>query len=407
MGNRQSSLIVKTKGAAGILGREIVLALGKDQKQWSTIHAISRSQKEEYPSTVKHRHVDLTGDANSIANELKGVEAEYLFFAAYIQKDSEQESWDVNGALLKNFLEALKITGANKKLKRVLLVTGAKQYGVHLGQVKNPMEESDPWLTGAEWPPNFYYNQQEILKKQAADGGWEWVVTYPNDVIGMARGNFMNLSTSLGIYATINKEINQELPFPGGENFYTRFDTFTSSKLHAKFALWAILAPKAANRAFNVVNGDVQSWQNLWPKLAARFKCKIPADQFTCPSPLASSTTLSRPPIDALASEIGLKGTAAVKPSTLDQRIKLSEWSKDDKVKKVWDDIAAREGLEQKAFEQATWAFLDFVLGRSYDLVLNMTEARKMGFEGFVDTWEALDETFTELEEAGVLPKIK
>lgn len=108
-----------------------------------------------------------------------------------------------------------------------------------------------------------------------------------------------------------------------------------------------------------------------------------------------------------MASQIGLEGTAAVKPSTLDQRIKLSEWSKDDKVKKVWDDIATREGLDQKAFDNATWAFLDFVLGRSYDLVLNMTEARKLGFEGFVDTWEAFDETFTELEEAGVLPKIK
>ncbi|KFY16276.1 hypothetical protein V492_01452 [Pseudogymnoascus sp. VKM F-4246] len=394
-------------GATGILGREIVLALGKDQKQWSTIHAISRSQKEEYPSTVKHRHVDLTGDANSIANDLKGVEAEYLFFAAYIQKDSEQENWDVNGALLENFLEALKITGANKKLKRVLLVTGAKQYGVHLGQTKNPMEESDPWLTGAEWPPNFYYNQQEILKKQAADGGWEWVVTYPNDVIGMARGNFMNLATTLGIYATISKEMNQELAFPGSETFYTRFDTFTSSKLHAQFALWAIFEPKAANRAFNVVNGDVQSWQNLWPKLAARFKCKIPADQFTRPSSFAASTTLSRAPIDALASEIGLKGTAAVKPSTLDQRIQLSKWSKDAKVNKVWEEVAAREGLDKEAFGHATWAFLDFVLGRSYDLVLNMTEARKLGFEGFVDSWDALDETFTELEEAGVLPKIK
>lgn len=174
-----------------------------------------------------------------------------------------------------------------------------------------------------------------------------------------------------------------------------------------EFALWAILAPKAANRAFNVVNGDVQSWQNLWPKLATRFKCKIPADQFMHPSPFTSSTTLSRPPIDALASQIGLEGTAAVKPSTLDQRIKLSEWSKDDKVKKVWDDIATREGLDQKVFDNATWAFLDFVLGRSYDLVLNMTEARKLGFEGFVDTWEALDETFAELEEAGVLPKFK
>lgn len=44
----------------------------------------------------------------------------------------------------------------------------------------------------------------------------------------------MNLATTLGIYATINKEINQELAFPGGEKFYTKFDTFTSSKLHAR-----------------------------------------------------------------------------------------------------------------------------------------------------------------------------
>lgn len=179
------------------------------------------------------------------------------------------------------------------------------------------------------------------------------------------------------------------------------------TNLSPEFALWAILAPKAANRAFNVVNGDIQSWQSLWPKLAARFKCKITADQFTRPAPLASSTTLSRPPIDALASQIGLEGTAAVKPSKLEQRIHLSKWSKDDKIKKVWEEVAAREGLDQKAFGQATWAFLNFILGRSYDLVLNMTEARKLGFEGFVDSWEALDETFTELEEAGVLPRIK
>lgn len=108
-----------------------------------------------------------------------------------------------------------------------------------------------------------------------------------------------------------------------------------------------------------------------------------------------------------MASQIGLEGTAAVKPSKLEQRIHLSKWSKDDKIKKVWEEVAAREGLDQKAFGQATWAFLNFILGRSYDLVLNMTEARKLGFEGFVDSWEALDETFTELEEAGVLPRIK
>ena len=64
-----------------------------------------------------------------MAKALQGVEAEYLFFAAYLQKDSEQENWDVNGAMLRNFLDALDFTGASKKLKRVVLVTGAKQYG--------------------------------------------------------------------------------------------------------------------------------------------------------------------------------------------------------------------------------------------------------------------------------------
>lgn len=60
----------------------------------------------------------------------------------------------IKGAMLKNFLEALKINGV--KLKRVILTTGAKQYGVHLGPVKNPMEETDPWIDGKGRPPNFY-----------------------------------------------------------------------------------------------------------------------------------------------------------------------------------------------------------------------------------------------------------
>lgn len=66
----------------GILGRAIVYALGKDSGQWSTVHALSRSQKEDYPPNVKHDTVDLTGDAKAIAKQLQGVEAEYLFFAA-------------------------------------------------------------------------------------------------------------------------------------------------------------------------------------------------------------------------------------------------------------------------------------------------------------------------------------
>lgn len=72
-------------------------ALSEDPKQWETVHALSRSQKEQYPSNVKHDFIDLTGDAKEMAQQLKGVEAEYVFFAAYLQKDTEQENWDVNG----------------------------------------------------------------------------------------------------------------------------------------------------------------------------------------------------------------------------------------------------------------------------------------------------------------------
>ena len=84
-------------GATGILGREIVNELGRNPQQWPTVHALSRSKKEEYPENVIHNHVDLTLSADEMVKKLENVEGEFLFFAAYIQKDSEQENWDVNG----------------------------------------------------------------------------------------------------------------------------------------------------------------------------------------------------------------------------------------------------------------------------------------------------------------------
>ena len=51
------------------------------------------------------------------------------------------------------------------------------------------------------------------------------------------------------------------MPFLGTENFYTRFDSSTYSRLLASFKLWAALEPKCSNQAFNVVNGKAESWQ--------------------------------------------------------------------------------------------------------------------------------------------------
>ncbi|KAL8833405.1 MAG: hypothetical protein Q9170_004286 [Blastenia crenularia] len=393
-------------GATGILGREIVAALGQDPATWHTVHALSRSQKEKYPPSVKHATLDLTRDVQQMATQLQGVEAEYLFFAAYLQKDTEQENWDANGAMLKNFLDALERTGATQKLKRVLLTTGAKQYGVHLGPPKEPMEESDPWIEGPGRPPNFYYNQQRILAEKAKGATWDWVVTYPNDVIGVAKNNYMNLATSLGIYAAISKEHNGQLLFPGSETFYTFFDCFTYSRLHAQFNLWAAMEPKCSSQAFNVVNGDTESWQNMWPKLAKRAGCKVPANQFDIPldKDAGSVTDLAPdPPIAEAAAERGLQGR--VGPGKVEQRIDLIKWSQRSDVKKAWEQLADREGLEKEGFAKATWGFLGFVLGRNYNIVMSMSKARRLGWTGYIDTWDSLCECFEELEMEKVLPK--
>lgn len=395
-------------GATGILGREIVHALGKDPRQWQTVHALSRSQKENYPSNVKHDTIDLTNDAKGMAKQLEGVEAEYLFFAAYLQKDSDEENWDVNGAMLRNFLDALDITGASKKLKRVILTTGAKQYGVHLGCPKQPMEESDRWIEGDGRPPNFYYHQQRILAEKAKKADWDWVVTYPNDVIGVAKGNFMNLATSIGLYAAISKEIDGNLVFPGSETFYTLFDSFTYSRLHAQFNLWAAMEPKCGNQAFNVVNGDNESWQNMWPKLAKRFRCHVPRNQFAVDVGKDADSVMMLaeiPPMAEMAAERGLEGK--LRQNKVEQKIDLMKWSQREDVKKAWEKLQAREGLEKDAFEKATWGFLGFVLGRNYNVVISMSKARKYGWTGYIDSWDALSDCFAELEREKILPSTK
>ena len=293
-----------------------------------------------------------------------------------------------------------------KSLKRIILTLGAKQYGLHLGPTKLPMEESDPRADSSDRPPNFYYNLQDILSaSQREHKTWDWVVTYPNDVIGFARGNFMNLSTALALYASVTKELAEPFVFPGNERFYRGFDSFTASGLLGNFSVWAALEPGCGNQAFNVVNGDVDSWQTLWPRMAQRWGVEVPEDMFAVePRVKGSATELhENPPIMDAATGIGLKN--CLQRGVVETRIDLEKWAQRKEVKEAWERIAERDGLEKEAFGKATWGFLGFVLGRKYDIVVTMRKARKYGWTGYKDTWEALEETFGELEAEKVVPR--
>ncbi|KAK5997635.1 hypothetical protein PT974_02999 [Cladobotryum mycophilum] len=369
-------------GATGILGRAIVSELSKAPETWNQIYALSRSKKGDYPPHVVHANLDLAASAEDIASVLKEMPAAYVFFAAYMQQDTEEEQTRVNGDLLDAFLRALEINGV-PNLKRFILVTGAKQYGVQHGRVKLPMIETDPWLPEPPYEPNFYYRQQRSVHAFCEKNDVEWVVTYPSIVIGFAEGNFMDFGSALAIYAAVHKEVGTELPFPGGEAAYTRLGTFTGSALHAQFCAWAALEPRAGNQAFNVANGDTESWQNLWPRVAKRFGLKVPADQFS-PARLNAEASSSR----------------------IEQRIELTRWAQTTGVRQAWQGLVDREGLANPhALEKATWDFIGHFLGIDFDMILSMSKARELGWTGYIDTWRNFENLFDELEAKKILPK--
>jgi hypothetical protein len=50
------------------------------------------------------------------------------------------------------------------------------------------------------------------------------------------------------------------------------------------------------------------------------------------------------------------------------------------------DLCTVSEALKKEAFEKATWDFLGFVLGRTYNVVSSMSKARNAGWTGYKDT---------------------
>lgn len=97
----------------------------------------------------------------------------------------------------------------------------------------------------------------------------------------------VNLASTPGLYATLCSELDSELPFPGSDAVYTLSDSFTSTRLDVRLLRMAALAQIATNEAFNTINGDVKSWQNVWPKITRHFDLSVPKDPFTRPSKLS------------------------------------------------------------------------------------------------------------------------
>lgn len=155
---------------------------------------------------------------------------------------------------------------------------GYKVYGAHLGPFKTPAREDDP----PHLPPEFNVEQQAFLEAAKRGKAWTWSALRPSVVCGFALGIPMNLAMVIAAYATISKHLDVPLRFPGKAGAYHSLIEMTDARLLARAMVWAATDPRAANQAYNINNGDLFRWEEMWPRIAAYFEIPTaprPADE--------------------------------------------------------------------------------------------------------------------------------
>ena len=197
-------------GATGIIGSHAARELIAEG--W-TVHGLARQPRRDVEG-LRPVAADLL-DPASLETALARVEPSHVFLTSWMRNATEAENIRVNGAMVRNLLQAL---APKRSVRHVALVTGLKHY---LGPFdryaqegslpETPLREEQPRLD----VENFYYAQEDEVYAAAARDGFTWSVHRPHTVIGEAVGNLMNMGTTLAVYASICKATGRPFRWPG------------------------------------------------------------------------------------------------------------------------------------------------------------------------------------------------
>lgn len=249
-------------GAHGIVGLNLVEEIA-GHADWAVT---ATGRRADFPiAGASYVQADLS-DAASTRAALGGLKnVTHLFFAAFRYAPDPYEEIAINVAILENTLDALRAAGA--ELKRVIIYQGGKAYGALLGPVRTPAKESDPRVPG----PLFYYDQEDLLYARGAKEGFVTTVMRPDYIEGIGLGSYVNLVNTVAAYGTVCRELGIPMYFPGGPEAFNVLLQLTDSRLLARGALWAALDSRRENVIYNITNGDLFRWANVWPRVAEWF----------------------------------------------------------------------------------------------------------------------------------------
>ncbi|MBO9727787.1 MAG: SDR family oxidoreductase [Chitinophaga sp.] len=349
--NRKVALIV---GAQGVIGRNLSAYL-EAQQEWDII-GLSRRGGEETPY-LKHIAVDLMNEADTQKKLGHLTTVTHIFYAAYQDAGTWAGLVAPNMTMLQNVVNVVEPVAT--QLQHISLMQGYKVYGAHLGPFKTPARESD---AGTFMPPEFNMSQQHFLEHKQRGKSWTWSAIRPSVVGGFALGNPMNLAMVIAVYAAISKELGLPLRFPGKPGAYHTLMEMTDANLLAKATAWAATNDAGANSAFNINNGDLFRWSDLWPRIARYFDMEV-ADPL--PIPLAEVMADKAP---------------------------------------LWNNMMEKYGLQHSYEEVSSWKFGDFVFSWDYDFFADGSKARRAGFHEFVDTAAMFMEIFDNFKKMKVIP---
>lgn len=342
-------------GASGVIGSELTRHMST-LPDWQVIAA---SRRPCCVSNVQHLAVDLLdGEATSRALQaVPGVT--HAFFTAYQDAPTWAGLVEPNLTMLRHLLDGLDAHASN--LRHVSIMQGYKVYGAHLGPFRTPAREDDP----AIMPPEYMTSQQQLLAARTEGKQWSWSSLRPAVVGGSATGNPLNLALAIAVYASLCKELRLPLRFPGPRAAYESIIETTDARLLADAAVWAATAAPG-NHAWNIGNGDVFRWADMWPRIAAWFGLNL-------------APPLSMPLTEVMA----------------------------DKAP-AWDAMRARLDMSPLPYDRVSaWPFADFVFSWTWDMFGDTSKSRHAGFHQYVNSWTMFERLFEGFVKSGVIPPVR
>jgi nucleoside-diphosphate-sugar epimerase len=367
MAEAKSRILVA--GASGLVGTAALEYFAR-LPDWEVVALSRRRPVVDRAIWFDHVAADLRG-ADACKRFVESLPPiSHLVYAAVSEAPGLAAGWRdealmaENGAMFAHVLAPLANTGS---LQHVTLLQGAKAYGAHVHPVTVPLREDAPRDPHA----NFYWLQEDLLRKTAARHGFAFTIFRPQVVLGWAPGAAMSPVAAIGAYAALCRELALPFALPGES---AALWELADAGLLAEAIAWAATSPAASGATFNLTNGDAFVLRHAWPELARRLGLD---SEGQAPADLGSLF-------------------AAPESQT------------------AWTALAARYGLAESSLPALlgqSAAYLDLLLApriadKAAPVLLSTIKLRQAGFAACRDSLEALVGQLRKMVELRLLPPL-